>query len=87
MRVSTRSALLGAISLLFSSAFLVAADETIALKVARLFDGKSKAFVHNGVVIVQGDKIVDAGSNLPVPEGARVIDLGDATQRPSSILY
>src|SRR6266704_1021657 len=59
-----------------------AADQTIALKSARLFDGKSNALVQNGVVIVQGDKIVDAGSNLPIPSGAQVIDLGDATLSP-----
>ena len=59
-----------------------AADETIALKAARLFDGKSSSLVQNGVVIVQGDKIVDAGSNLPIPSGAQVIDLGDTTLCP-----
>jgi len=59
-----------------------AADETIALKAARLFDGKSSSLVQNGVVIVQGDKIVEAGSNLPIPSGAQVIDLGDATLSP-----
>src|SRR5213593_1326051 len=59
-----------------------AADETIALKAARLFDGKSSSLVQNGVVIVRGDKIVDAGSNLPIPSGAQVIDLGDATLAP-----
>ena len=58
------------------------ANTTIVLKAARLFDGKSKALVTNGVVIVQGDKIVDAGSNLPIPQGAQVIDLGDATLSP-----
>src|SRR5881394_1643249 len=59
-----------------------AADQTIALKAARLFDGKSNALVQNAVVIVQGDKIVDAGSNLPIPQGAQIIDLGDATLSP-----
>ena len=66
----------------FLSATAIAADQTIVLKAARLFDGKSKALVQNGVVIVQADKIVDAGSNLPVPDGAKVIDLGDATLSP-----
>jgi len=47
-----------------------------------MFDGKSKALVQNGVVIVQADKIVDVGSNLPVPAGAKVIDLGDVTLSP-----
>src|SRR5213594_2117458 len=59
-----------------------AADQLIVLKAARLFDGKSNALVQNAVVIVQGDKIVDAGSNLPIPSGAQVIDLGDATLSP-----
>src|SRR6516165_2413193 len=59
-----------------------AADQTIVLKAARLFDGKSNALLQNGVVIVQGDKIVDVGSNLPIPSDAQVIDLGDATLSP-----
>ena len=58
------------------------APPLIALKAARLFDGKSKALITNGVIIVHGDKIIDAGSNLPVPAGAEVIDLGDATLSP-----
>src|SRR5438067_10433143 len=57
-------------------------DSLIALKAARLFDGKSKTLASNGVVVVQGDKIVDAGANLPIPANAQVIDLGDATLSP-----
>jgi imidazolonepropionase-like amidohydrolase len=69
--------------LAFASAITTqAAEKTIVLKAARLFDGKSKALVQNGVVIVQGNKIVDAGSNLPTPSDAEVIDLGDATLSP-----
>jgi imidazolonepropionase-like amidohydrolase len=59
-----------------------AADSTIVLKGARLFDGKSKALIQNGVVIVQGDKIVDVGSNIAIPSDAKVIDLGDVTLSP-----
>src|SRR5881409_1789395 len=59
-----------------------AVDQLIVLKAARLFDGKSNALLQNAVVIVQGDKIVDAGSNLPIPSAAQVIDLGDATLAP-----
>jgi imidazolonepropionase-like amidohydrolase len=59
-----------------------AAEELLALKAARMFDGKANALAQNGVVIVKGDKIVDAGSNLPIPGDARVIDLGDATLCP-----
>jgi imidazolonepropionase-like amidohydrolase len=57
-------------------------DSLIALKAARLFDGKSKTLAANAVVVVQGDKIVDAGANLPIPPNAQVIDLGDATLSP-----
>ena len=59
-----------------------AAEELTALKAARMFDGKSNTLVQNAVVIVQGNKIVDAGSNLPIPSATRVIDLGDATLCP-----
>src|SRR3954470_2200158 len=58
---------------------------TIALKAARLFDGKANVLVQNGVVIVQGGKIVDAGANVAIPQGAQVIDLGDATLSPGFI--
>jgi len=63
----------------------VAADPPpgiIALKAARLFDGKSKTLLPNGVVIVEGNTITAAGSNLPVPDEAQIIDLGDATLSP-----
>lgn len=59
--------------------------QTIVLKAARLFDGKSKTLVSNGVVIIKGDKIEAAGSNLAVPNDAKVIDLGDATLSPGFI--
>src|SRR5438045_8359517 len=58
------------------------AGNVIVLKAARLFDGKAKALVTNGVVIVQGNTITDAGSNLPIPQGAQLIDLADATLSP-----
>ena len=59
-----------------------ATDKVVVLKAARLFDGKSKSLVQNGVVLVQGAKILDAGTNLPAPADAQVIDLGDATLSP-----
>ena len=70
------------LSLFFFTVAATAADQVIALKAARLFDGKSKALLPNGVVLVQGDKIVDVASNLPIPNGAQVIDLGDVTLSP-----
>ena len=57
-------------------------SNVVALKAARLFDGKGKALVANGVVVIQGDRIVEAGSGVAIPQGAQVIDLGDATISP-----
>src|SRR6476646_4593533 len=58
------------------------ADEVIAVKATRIFDGQSNALLQNGVVVVEGDRMVDVGSNLPIPSAAHVIDLGDATLCP-----
>src|SRR5213082_1414709 len=70
------------VMLLFSAVAGDAADQSIALKAARIFDGKSKSLIPNGVVLVQGDKIVDVGSAVTVPGDAKVIDLGDMTLSP-----
>src|SRR5437899_3724190 len=78
MKITSRICLI----LLCFGVSALAADQSVVLKAARMFDGKSNALVQNAVVIVQRDKIVDAGSNLPIPNGARVIDLGDATLSP-----
>jgi imidazolonepropionase-like amidohydrolase len=58
------------------------ADQVVAVKAARMFDGKSKTLVTNAVVVVQGGKIVDVGSGIEAPADAKVIDLGDATLSP-----
>jgi imidazolonepropionase-like amidohydrolase len=77
-----RLILLSLIAQSFVNGFAVAADNVIALKAARMFDGKSRALVQNAVVIVQDGKIVDAGANVATPDGAQVIDFGDATLSP-----
>lgn len=59
---------------------LKAETKVIALKAARLFDGTSDNVVNNGVVIVEGNRIKSVGG--PIPAGAEVIDLGDATLLP-----
>src|SRR6201993_4298369 len=78
MKITSRICLI----LLCFGVSALAADQPVVLKAARMFDGKSNALVQNAVVIVQGDKIVDAGSNLLIPSGAQVVDLGDATLAP-----
>ncbi len=77
--------ILGALGALIGLTNVLAADAppaVIALKAARLFDGKSKTLLPNGVVIVEGNTITAAGSNVAIPPTAQVIDLGDATLSP-----
>lgn len=55
----------------------------IVLKPAQVFDGTA---MHTGwQVIVDGDRIVAAGSSLAVPAGAKTIDLPGATLMPGLI--
>jgi imidazolonepropionase-like amidohydrolase len=61
------------------------APPVVAVKAARLFDGKADALQANGVVLVQGPKILAVGTDLSIPDGAEVIDLGDATLLPGFI--
>jgi len=57
----------------------------VALRAARLFDGRSDTAIADGVVLVQGSRISAVGARLAVPAGARVVDLGDATILPGFI--
>ena len=57
----------------------------IVLHAARLLDVKSGRVVRPGEVLVQGERIVEAGSSVKHPAGAEVIDLGDRTLLPGLI--
>jgi imidazolonepropionase-like amidohydrolase len=56
-----------------------------AVKAARMIDVKSGSVVNNAVVLIANGRITDVGENLKIPEGAQVIDLGDATLLPGLI--
>jgi imidazolonepropionase-like amidohydrolase len=62
-----------------------AAAPAIVLHGARLLDVKNGRMVTPGEVLVQGDRIVEAGSAVKRPAGAEVIDLGDKTLLPGLI--
>jgi len=57
---------------------------TVVLRAARLIDGTGAAAMMNGVVVVTDDRIVAVGRQgaVSIPNGAKVIDLGDATLLP-----
>lgn len=58
---------------------------TTAIKAARMIEVKTGTVVPNVTVVIEGDRIVSARTNGPVPAGARVIDLGNATLLPGLI--
>jgi imidazolonepropionase-like amidohydrolase len=66
--------------LLCSAAALAQRESLVALKAARLFDGKASSLTAPGLVVVSGSRIVQVGG-MP-PASAKVIDLGDATLLP-----
>ncbi|MDT7605436.1 MAG: hypothetical protein QOF61_3433 [Acidobacteriota bacterium] len=58
---------------------------TVVVKAARMFDGKTDRLISPAFVVIVGGKIQSVGANVPVPAGAQVIDLGDATILPGFI--
>jgi imidazolonepropionase-like amidohydrolase len=57
----------------------------LVLHAARLLDIESGRLLTPGEILVEGEKIVAAGSSVAHPAGAETIDLGDATLMPGLI--
>ena len=59
----------------------------VAVRAGRLFDSNSGQESIQQVVLVQGDRIIDVGSEsqVKIPQGAQVIDLSQATVLPGLI--
>ena len=62
-----------------------AAQDVIAVRAAHIIDGRGNEPIANGVVVIEGDRIVSVGPGSTAPAGATVIDLGDATLLPGLI--
>jgi imidazolonepropionase-like amidohydrolase len=59
--------------------------QPVVLRGARLLDVASGKIVSPGEVLVQGERIAEAGQKVNHPTGAEVIDLGDVTLMPGLI--
>lgn len=57
----------------------------IVLHAARLLDVANGRVISPGEVLVEGERITDAGTHVARPAGAEVIDLGDTTLMPGMI--
>ena len=76
----SRSILL--LSLVLSATWVHAADDVSFVVAGRLIDTLEGESVTNPVVEIRGDRIVAVTSGGTIPDGANVIDLGDATILP-----
>lgn len=65
--------------------FLVPATQDVAIRAGRLFDARTGTLRTNQIVLIRGERIVDVGAGLPIPSGARVIDLSSATVLPGMV--
>src|SRR5437016_6082574 len=61
------------------------AAHPIVLHAARVFDTEAGRIVTPGEVLVQGERILEAGSSVQHPVGAETLDLGDTTLMPGLI--
>jgi imidazolonepropionase-like amidohydrolase len=57
----------------------------VALRAARLIDGRGGPPLRDAVVLVEGERIRAVGSRLAIPRGFEVLDLGGATLLPGLI--
>ena len=81
------------LSLLLSSAAVFAQSQPqsqlpshpTVLHAARMLDVANGRVISPGEVLVEGDKIVEAGTSVAHPAGAETIDLGDVTLMPGLI--
>ena len=63
----------------------VAPAAGVAVRAGRMFDAKAGRMLTNQIILIRGGMIVDVGPNVPIPPGAKVIDLSDATVMPGLI--
>lgn len=71
-------------AVLFAPA-LLAQEHVTVLHAARILDVSAGKTVAPGEVLVQGNHILEAGTNVARPAGAEIIDLGDLTLMPGLI--
>src|SRR5712664_877013 len=64
-------------------AFAAAAQtNTIAIKAGKLVDPETGKTSTNQIILVEGKRIKEMGANIPIPSGAKVIDLSKSTVFP-----
>ncbi len=55
------------------------AQQVTVLRAARMIDGTGAAPIVPAMIRIEGDRIVEVGTTVRIPPGARVVELGEAT--------
>jgi imidazolonepropionase-like amidohydrolase len=66
----------------FAMAAASAASEMVAVRAGRLIEPRAGAVSSGAVIVIQNGKVKAVGPALPIPAGARVIDLSEFTVLP-----
>ena len=82
---SMRMPALACLAVLTTFAAAQQTPKPIVLHAARLLDIAAGRVVAPGEVLVEGERIREAGTHVSHPDGAQVIDLGDTTLMPGLI--
>src|SRR5258707_15192959 len=63
------------------------AKKTVIIKAERIFDAEKGSYVTGQAIVIEGDRVKELvpAANLQTPQGAAVIDLGNATVLPGLI--
>ena len=56
-----------------------------AIRAGRLIDPDTGTAATNQIILVEGTRIRDIGTNLPIPAGANIIDLSDLNVLPGLV--
>jgi imidazolonepropionase-like amidohydrolase len=77
------------IALLFSSTRFTFAQtpekQSVAIRCGKLLDVKSGNLINNAIILIQGERIKEVGTNVTIPTGTQIIDLSNATVLPGLI--
>jgi imidazolonepropionase-like amidohydrolase len=74
-----------AINMAWAQAPAPPAPKTVVIRAGRLLDVKTGKTLTNQTILIQGDRMASVGADAPVPAGAQVIDLPNATVLPGLI--
>src|ERR1043166_826065 len=61
------------------------ANDAIAIRAGKMIDVDAARVLANQVILIRGGKIEGVGEKLPMPPGARVVDLSNMTVLPGLI--